>query len=278
MRFRRTGWGWRRALPVLFLALALPGGAPAQPVPAEASRPRVDIPNLWDPRARSDRPDLTGARTVRFLTDDEFPPFHFAGPDGTLTGFSVELARAACERLALTCTVQARRFDTLLDSLAESRGDVVAAALPITAALQNRFAVTHPYFRTPARFAAAKGREEPPSPRALAGHPVGVVAGTAHEAFLAAFFKGAQVRPYPDLAAAAAALKAGEVEYVFADGVGLALWVGGAEAEGCCALVGGPYLESRYFGEGIGFVLRKDDDALRRALDHALQRLWDEGK
>lgn len=58
----------------------------------------------------------------------------------------------------------------------------------------------------------------------------------------------------------------------------LALWIGGTEAAGCCAFSGGDYLENRYFGEGIGFVTRKEDEALARALDDALQRLWDEGK
>src|SRR5919206_521317 len=111
----------------------------------------VFIPNFWDPRTRQDRPDLSGLRTVRFLTDDDFPPLHFAGPDGAPTGFSVELARAACERLGIVCTIQARRFDTLLDALAEGRGDVVIAAIPASAALRQRFTATRPYFRTPAR-------------------------------------------------------------------------------------------------------------------------------
>ena len=61
-------------------------------------------------------------------------------------------------------------------------------------------------------------------------------------------------------------------------GVSLALWLGGVEAAGCCAFVGGDYLENRYFGEGIGLVTRKEDEVLARALDDALQRLWDEGK
>jgi polar amino acid transport system substrate-binding protein len=68
------------------------------------------------------------------------------------------------------------------------------------------------------------------------------------------------------------------VEYVFADALSLALWIGGTDAAGCCAFSGGPYLESRFFGEGIGLLVRKEDETLRRALDHALQRLWDEGK
>src|SRR5829696_1352901 len=75
-------------------------------VPAwSASAQRVALPNSWDPRATLDRPDGPTTRAGRFLTDDEFPPLHFAGPDGVPTGFSVELARAACERLALACTV-----------------------------------------------------------------------------------------------------------------------------------------------------------------------------
>lgn len=237
------------------------------------------IPNLWDPRARQERPDLSGLRTVRFLTEDDFPPLHFAGPDGAPTGFAVELARAACERLAITCTIQARRFDTLADALSEGRGDVIAAAMPIGPELRRRFAATLPNFRFPARFAARADKGQPePGPRALDGRSVAVVEGTAHEAYLKSFFPRAAIRGFPDLAAAEAALKRGEVDYIFGDGLGLSLWIGGTEAAGCCGFIGGPYLESRFFGEGIGFVMRKEDDLLRRAFDHALQRLWDEGR
>jgi polar amino acid transport system substrate-binding protein len=105
-----------------------------------------------------------------------------------------------------------------------------------------------------------------------------VVGGTAHEAYARAFMSMASLKPYPDMAAAQAGLKAGEIEYLFADGLGLALWIGGEEAGGCCGFAGGPYLESRFFGEGIGFVTRKQDETLRRALDFALQQLWKEGK
>jgi polar amino acid transport system substrate-binding protein len=262
------------------LRLAALAAACAIPMLADgAFAQSVFIPNFWDPRTRQDRPDLSGLRTVRFLTDDDFPPLHFAGPDGAPTGFSVELARAACERLGIVCTIQARRFDTLLDALSEGRGDVIAAAVPVTTELRRRFSVTAPYFRFPARFAAKSDRNQPePSPAALEAHTVAVVERTAHEAYLKTFFPRAVPRPYADLAAAEAAVRRGEADYVFGDGVGLAFWIGGSDAAGCCAFVGGQYLESRYFGEGIGFVVRKDDEVLRRAFDFALQRLWDEGK
>ena len=265
----------------ILLAAALLFALLPAPVEAETSAgPAVRVPNFWNPRARGERVEApqTG-RAVRFLTDDEFPPLHFAGPDGSPTGFSVELARAVCERLAITCTVQARRFDTLLDALGSQQGDVVAAAIPLTPALRANFLATRPYFRWPARFAARNDRGLPaPSVPALAGRTVGVVAGSAHAAYVKAFFPKAVSKDFTDLAAAEGALRRGETDYLFADGLNLALWVGGQEAGGCCALVGGDYLENRYFGEGIGFVTRTEDAALNRALDDALQRVWDDGK
>lgn len=239
----------------------------------------VSVPNFWDPRTQLERPDLTGSRTIRFLVDDDFPPLHFAGADGSPTGFSVELARAACERLAIPCTIQVRRFDMLLDALADRQGDVVASAIPLTASLRQRFGVTGPYFKIPARVVIRKDRNLPaPEGKALAGKTVGVISGTAHEAFAKAFMPGAALRDFSELTLALIALKDGSLDYLFADGLGLALWIGGEEAAGCCDFVGGPYLESRFFGEGIGFVLRKEDENLRRAFDFAFQQLWKEGK
>lgn len=274
--------GCARLAAVYVLAtIFLAGAAAAQQVAvAEPPAQGVTIPNFWNPRSRQERIEApqTG-RAVRFLTDDEFPPLHFAGPDGNPTGFAVELARAVCERLSIACTVQARRFDSLLDALAGREGDVVAAAVPLTPGLRARFLATRPYFRWPARFAArTESGLPPPSAEALAGKSVGIVGGTAHAAYLKAFFPKAQGKEFTDLAAAQGALRRGETDYLFADGLSLALWIGGLEAGGCCAFAGGPYLENRYFGEGIGLVTRAEDTQLSRALDDALQRVWDDGK
>ncbi len=242
-----------------------------------AAAQSVAIPNFWDPRIRLDKPESGPPRVVRFLTDDEYPPLHFAAADGTLTGFSVELARAVCEKLMWTCTVQARRFDTLLDSLAEARGDVVAAAMNVTPRLRTRFAASHLYFRSPARFVTTRGNARADLDSAgLQGKRVAVVSGSAHQAFLEQLMPFVQRRETPDLPAAIAALRSGDAEYVFGDGVAMSLLLG-ARGGSELAFTGGPYLESRYFGEGVSFLMRKDDAALVRAVDYALQSLWDDG-
>ncbi|WP_439499491.1 transporter substrate-binding domain-containing protein [Bosea sp. (in: a-proteobacteria)] len=237
----------------------------------------VTVPNFWDGRIRLDRPEPGPPRVVRFLTDDDYPPLHFAAADGGLTGFSVELSRAICEKMLWTCTVQARRFDTLLDSLAEGRGDVLAAAMTLTPQIRSRFAASHLYFRSPARFVTTSGNAQPElDSRTLQGKRVAVVAGTAHQAFLDRLMPFVQRREVPNLAAALASLRSGDAEFIFGDGVALALALGGRNG-GELAFTGGPYLESRYFGEGIGFLMRKDEPGLQRAIDYALQALWDDG-
>jgi polar amino acid transport system substrate-binding protein len=237
----------------------------------------VTVPRFMDPRVRIERPEPLNLRAIRFLTDDEFPPLHFADPDGQLVGFSVDLTRAICERLMVACTIQARRFDTLLDALAEGRGDVVAAAIPVTPALRSRVLAGAIYHRMPARFVAAKALERAAiTADSLKGRSVAVVARSAHEAFLKAFFPEVVPIPVADASEALAKLVRREADFVFGDGLTLAAWLA-SRAGVDHAFAGGPYLDSRYFGEGVGLLVRPDDQNLRRNLDFALQQIWDDG-
>ncbi|HSP26218.1 MAG TPA: transporter substrate-binding domain-containing protein, partial [Saliniramus sp.] len=195
------------------------------------------------------------------------------------TGFSVEIAREVCERLRVTCTVQTRPFEDLAGALDGGQGDVVAAALPITTSLQNQFAVTQPYFRSPARFVQRMNDAIVEiTPSSLAGKRVGVVAGTAHEAFLETYFPDLEPTRAPNMFVAQGELRRGETDLLFGDGLTLALWIGGRASEDCCVFAGGPYLDEYFFGMGIGFVMRSEEGELKRAFDYALHRLWEEGK
>ncbi|WP_245258993.1 transporter substrate-binding domain-containing protein [Salinarimonas rosea] len=264
-----------RILAPLLLALLL-----ATPVQAQSPAvvlPEPAIPNFWDPRAPREPVELPSGRTIRFLTSPDFPPLHFLGADGVPTGFVVEVARAACVEAGVACTIQARPFETLLPALAAGEGDAVAAALRITAELREDHAVTAPFFRFPARLAAPAAAAAGFDVEAVEAARVGVVAGTAHEAYVETFWPGATRVPAQTLAEAQEGLRAGETDLLFADGLALALWVGGRASEGCCTLVSGPFLDSRFFGEGIGFIFRPGDARLAEAFDAALARLWAQG-
>ena len=270
-------------------ASAQPAPRPANPiVPPEPAPPpavakqlgdAMSVPSFWDPRRRPERPDLSRLTVIRFLTETDYPPFNYAGPDGAPTGFNVELARSICDEIKVACTIQMRRFDTLVDSLANNSGDAVIASIAQSPDLRKKVDFTHPYYRTPARFVARRDSDlKDVKPQALEGRKVGVVAGTAHEAYLKTLFTEAELHTYPNSEAARAALKKGEVDLLFGDGISLAFWLNGTDSAGCCEFRGGPYLESRYFGEGVGIAVRHGNDLLRQAFNWALFRLWEKGR
>src|ERR1700743_147104 len=123
-------WAMRVCGPAMLAAgllVAVATGAPvhAQTAARTAAPPSAPgaAPGFWDPRRRPERPDLGRLTLIRFVTEADSPPFDYAGQDGNPTGFNVDLARAICEELHVTCTVQMRRFDTLFDSLDDNHGD-----------------------------------------------------------------------------------------------------------------------------------------------------------
>ena len=236
------------------------------------------VPGFWDPRRRPERPDLSRIQSIRFLTELDYPPFNYAGADGNPVGFNVDLARQLCDEIKTSCTIQARRFELLLDALDENRGDAIIASIAITPATRRRADFTDPYYRTPARFVA---RTDSPIgdvlPELVEGKKIAVVAGTAHEAFLKEMFTAAEVRSYANAEAAREALRNKDVDLLFGDGITLAFWLNGSDSAGCCVFRGGPFLESRYFGEGVGIAVKRGNDLLRQALNWALFRTWEKG-
>jgi polar amino acid transport system substrate-binding protein len=174
--------------------------------------------------------------------------------------------------------VQPRRWDTIIEALDSGRGDAAIASLAISAAARREVDFTLPYYRTPGRFVT---RKDSPlvdaAPETLAGKTIGVEKGTAHLAFLQTFFPGANLKVYDNATALRAALSGGAIDALFGDGVTLAVWLNGSDADGCCIFKGGPYTESRYFGDGVGIAVKKGNLPLLRALDYALQRLNQRG-
>jgi polar amino acid transport system substrate-binding protein len=253
--------------------------AQKQPQTQTQTREPLPVPGFWDPRRRPERPDLSRVAQIRFLTEVDYPPFNYAGPDGHPAGFNVDLARLICEELRVTCTIQMRRFDTLIPALNENRGDAVIASIAVTEASRKLVDFSDPYYRVPARFVAQRDvAQEALRPELVEGKKVAVVAGSAHEAYLKSLFTEAQLVPFPTAEAAREALRRKQVDYVFGDGVSLAFWLNGTDSGGCCAFAGGPFFESRYFGEGVGIAVRRGNDTLRLAFNWALFRLWEKGR
>jgi polar amino acid transport system substrate-binding protein len=272
-----------RAALIALIALFALGPAPAPRAQTKATAPvaspDLTVPGFWDPRRRPERPDLTRITQIRFLTENDYPPFDFPGPDGNPAGLNVDLARMICEQLKVTCTIQARRFDTLIAALGDNHGDAIIASLAPSPALRERVDFSDPYYRSPARFVALReSKLDDIAPERLEGKKIAVVAGTSHEAYAKTFFTEAETKSYPSSEAAREALRRAEVDLLFGDGISLAFWLNGTDSGNCCEFRGGPFTESRYFGEGVGIAVRRGNDTLRQGLNWALFGLWEKGR
>jgi polar amino acid transport system substrate-binding protein len=134
---------------------AAPAAKPEQAAISQPAAPQA-VPGFWDPRRRPDRPDLSRLTVIRFLTETDYPPFNFTGPDGNPAGFNVDLARLICEEIKVACTIQMRRFETLVDAINGNRGDAIIASLAVTPQLRAKLDFSDPYYRAPARFVSRR--------------------------------------------------------------------------------------------------------------------------
>ena len=216
---------------------------------------------------------------IRFLTDSDFPPFNYFDEDNVLTGFNVDMARAVCLELSIACDIQVRPWDQLLPALARGEADAVAASHVVSPNALKVVDFTDPYYFTPARFAGKRGSANIEiAPEGLEGKRIAVAKGTAHEAYLRAFFRDSAIRVYETVELARDALVTGGVDFLFDDGISLAFWLNGTASKACCEFKGGPFAEPKYFGDGIGIAVKRDDVELKSLINIALKRMRESGR
>lgn len=247
-------------------------------LPAVANEPL--IPNFWDLKERLPKPQLDQVQRVRFLTTVDFPPFNYIDATGRLAGFHVDLARRICAELAISdrCEIQALPWAELEGGLEKGDGEAILAGLSITPQSREIYTFTRPYMQFAARFVTQKANAvDEPLYLALAGKRVGVVAGSAHERMLRAYFGDTKPVTYSRLEWVYDDLKAGKIDAAFGDGMRLSFWLAGSDSADCCRFVGGPYLAPEFLGQGLAIAVLPKDAALADAFNFALRELQAKG-
>lgn len=224
--------------------------------------------------------DLPRRVAIRFMTDSDYPPFHYYDEEGVLTGFNVDMARAICLELSTACDIQVRSWPELLPALRRGETDALVASHAITPQLLREFDVTDRYYYTPARFVGRReGAVLQATPEGLDGRRIGVVRGSAHEAYARTFFTNSAIVPFENAELAWDAVRTGGgVDVAFGDGIALTFWINGTLSRGCCEFKGGPYYEPKYFGDGVGVVVPRKDAQLKSLINQALIKLRSSGR
>lgn len=259
-----------RAVSSLFLIwLALCLAAGPRPLGAQAPEPQAETDDGEPPRRVA----------IRFLTESDFPPFNYFDEDNVLTGFNVDIAKAVCLELDAACDIRVRPWAELLPALEKGEADAVIASHRPTANALKVVDFSEPYYFTPAHFAGKRGGDPlDVTPEGLEGMTIAVAKGTAHEAYLRAFFRDSLLRIFDTVELARDALVAGTVDLLFDDGISLAFWLNGTASKACCEFKGGPFAEPKYFGDGIGIAVNGEDVQLQRLINTALRGIRQSGR
>ena len=259
----------------LFAIAVLLSGIPV--TEAQAQSDQASVLAIEQPGAAV--PDETALSQLRFITDNDYPPFNYIDENGKLVGFNVELAKAICAELKVRCSIQALAWERMITAIENDAADAIIASLAITRKNRRRVTFSRQYYRTPARFVSRKtdGFKDI-TPEILSGKRIGVAKNTSHEAYLKAFFKTSIVKSFDSPDSARQALVDGQVDVVFGDGVSLMFWLNGIASNKCCTYSGGAFTESKFFGEGVGIAVKKNNSRVLKVINRGLDQVQKNGQ
>ena len=234
------------------------------------------LPYHSDPSARELVPNLSAVPNIRFLTTADFPPFNYRDKSGELVGYNVDLARAICADLTITCTIQAWPWEQAGKALEDGQGDALIAGLAMNRANGALYDFSDIYLMLPGRFVTLKDAAQGFDPKSLTGKSVAVRKDSAHEEFIRRYLPDAKVIEFDSETAALQALRDKQADAYFGDGMRASFWFN--DNPDCCAFAGQAYFRPDLFGEGFSVAVPPGHDAVRQAIDYSLARLKKSGK
>jgi arginine/ornithine transport system substrate-binding protein len=217
-------------------------------------------------------------RELRVGVEPASPPFSARDEFGGFRGFNVDITRALCEQMRISCTLIGTNFGDAIPQLQNRVVDVVVASMTVTAERNQLVDFTEPYFHSGNRAIGPRGMPDDLSPQALRGKTIGVHRGTTHDSYATATYGVvATIRRYADRDELFIDLALGRLDLVISDGVASRAAFLDTELGAGFAFVG-PELEApQFFGEGEAIAVRKGDDELRQALNDALKQIRADG-
>ena len=261
---------------LIFCGAAILATIMSMPAQAQDAAPSS---SQWREETIGPKPDWSWLVALRFATETDYPPFNYRDEDGAVAGFNVDLARAICRELDVTCEVNPVDWNRLLPTLKADEADAVIASLAITPQTIAQADFTDSYYATPAKFVVRNSSEtQSVLPEDVEDLKIAVTKGTAHEAYLRHFFAKSDIVPFDTDDAARAALRDGKADLLFGDAISTMFWVNGSDSGGCCQFRGRGFLEGKYFGEGISIAVAKGNIRLKEVLNYALARVRASGR
>ena len=217
-------------------------------------------------------------KKVRVGVEGAYPPFSYVKPNGELAGFDIDIAKALVKAMGAEIVLVAQDWDGIIPALLAKKYDAIIASMSITEERKKKVAFTHKYYQTPAKFVCRKGAIKEFSREAIKGKSVGVQRATIHDKYLTDNYgKDVTIKRYGSQDEAYLDMVAGRIDLLLADSVALAYGFLKKEEGKDFQFIGPDLVDPKWFGEGAGIALRKEDKDLLALFNKALDKILADG-
>lgn len=213
------------------------------------------------------------ADKLKLAVDVPYEPFEYKAPDGTLTGFEIDLGNAVCAEIKTECEWVIQAWDGIIPGLLARKYDAIFSSMSITPERAEKVLFSDGYYNTPSAWFGKKGMDlDVTSKEALKGKRVGVQRGTLQDDYVTNQV-GADVvdiKRYTTADDLVLDLTGGRVDLVFLDfpvGESTILKDESYQSIG----------ENVQVGDGVGVAFRKRDTELAEKFNAALKKLKEDG-
>jgi lysine-arginine-ornithine-binding protein len=215
------------------------------------------------------------ADKVKVATEASFPPFSKTEPDGSFSGFELDLGNAVCQRAGLDCEWVKQDFDGMIAALLAKKFDMVFSSMSIKPEREEVADFSIPYYTDKYVFYARKGAFKDFTAD-IKGKRVGVYAGSTQDQYVRQYHAG-ELEPvgYETADQIHADLVNGRIDLAFGEQLPAKDFL--AKPEGQEFEIVGPVIDDpAVLGKGVGAMFRKDDP-LKVRVDEAIRMIYSDG-
>jgi arginine/ornithine transport system substrate-binding protein len=220
---------------------------------------------------------------LRVAIDPTYKPFTYKTESGEPAGFDVDIAKALCDQLKSKCVFVEQAWDGMIPGLLAKKYDTIISSMSITEERKQSVDFTDKYYNTPSCVVVKTALKLGADAAGFKGKKLGVLKASTQEKYAMGELKaaGATIVPYDAQDQVYLDIKSGRLDGTVADIVevnGGFLSTPDGKAYSCAGDRIPAEFDAKYFGGGVGVALRKEDTALRDALNAGIKAIRDNGK
>ncbi len=217
-------------------------------------------------------------KKIRVGVEGAYPPFSYVTPEGELAGFDIDIAKALVAAMGKDIVLVPQDWDGIIPALLARKYDAIIASMSITEERKKKVAFSNKYYNTPAKFVCKKWAMSEFSRNNIKGKKIGVQRATIHDRYLTDNYgKDVDIKRYATQDEAYLDLVAGRVDMLLADSVAISDGFLKKPEGQDYQFIGPDLNDPKWFGEGTGIAIRKEDQDLVEMFNKAIEQIRADG-